>query len=82
MIPNTEPMLWLIAAAAGLAALVIASRAALSGWSGWLEIRRLEIESRRDGGAHGTTAAGSRIELADLRERVRKLEAIATGVDL
>ena len=29
-----------------------------------------------------TTPAGARIELADLRERVRKLEAIASGVDL
>lgn len=82
MIPSTEPTLWLIAAAAGLAALVIASRAALRGWSGWLEIRRLEIESRRDAGGQGAPSAGSRIELADLKERVRKLEAIAAGVDL
>jgi hypothetical protein len=26
--------------------------------------------------------AGGRIEMADLRERVRKLEAIAAGIDL
>jgi hypothetical protein len=26
--------------------------------------------------------AGSRIEIADLKERLRKLEAIAAGVDL
>jgi hypothetical protein len=26
--------------------------------------------------------AGNRIEVADLRERVRKLEAIAAGIDL
>jgi len=26
--------------------------------------------------------AGNRIELADLKERVRKLEAIAAGIDL
>lgn len=82
MIPNTEPMLWLIAAIAGLAALMIASRAALAGWRGWLEIRRLEIDGRRDGSGHAAAGAGSRIELADLKERVRKLEAIAAGVDL
>jgi hypothetical protein len=29
-----------------------------------------------------TPAITSRIELADLRERLRKLEAIAAGVDL
>ena len=27
-------------------------------------------------------SAGSRIEIADLKERIRKLEAIAAGVDL
>jgi len=27
-------------------------------------------------------SAGARIELADLRERIRKLEAIAAGIDL
>jgi hypothetical protein len=27
-------------------------------------------------------AAGGRIELADLKERVRKLEAIAAGIDI
>ena len=31
---------------------------------------------------HGLPPAGNRIELADLRERVRKLEAIAAGIDL
>ena len=27
-------------------------------------------------------SAGARIEIADLKERIRKLEAIAAGVDL
>jgi hypothetical protein len=31
---------------------------------------------------HGLPPAGNRIELADLKERVRKLEAIAAGIDL
>jgi hypothetical protein len=30
----------------------------------------------------GVPSAASHIELADLRERLRKLEAIAAGVDL
>ena len=35
---------------------------------------------------HGSTtpapSAGARIEIADLKERIKKLEAIAAGVDL
>jgi len=77
----TEPtFFWLTIAAASLAALVIATQAALTGWRGWLELRRLEIETLRATG--NPPSSGSRIEIADLRERVRKLEAIAAGVDL
>jgi hypothetical protein len=50
--------------------------AALHAWRGWLDLKRLEIEQRG-----GTSAPAARIEIADLRERVRKLEAIAAGVD-
>lgn len=76
----TDPVLWMIAAMAGLAGLVIASQAALKGWRGWLDFKRLEIEVRRSDA--NPPSASSRIELADLKERVRKLEAIAAGVDL
>lgn len=67
-----------------LAALVVAlammSLAALKGWDGWLQLRRLELSQRRDGVRPApSTAAGARIELADLRERVKRLEAIANG---
>ena len=64
-----------------LAALVIASLFALKGWQGWLEIRKLEIAHS----GHPETASqltGGRIEIADLKERVRKLEQIASGIDL
>lgn len=64
-----------------LAALVIASLFALKGWQGWLEIRKLEIAHS----GHPETASqltGGRIEIADLKERVRKLEQIANGIDL
>ena len=60
-----------------LAAIGLTSGAGLRAWNGWLEIRRLEL-ARRDLGA---PSAAGRIELADLKERVRKLEAIAAGVD-
>lgn len=52
-------------------------------WKGWLGLKHHELEAT--GGQHRPTAEpmiGNRIELADLRERVRKLEAIAAGVEL
>jgi hypothetical protein len=75
-----DPSLWLIAAIAGLAALLIVAYAGLKGWRGWLELRHAELSHRHAAAASPSPAA--RIELADLRERVRKLEAIAAGVDL
>ncbi|MEO5612979.1 MAG: hypothetical protein ABIT68_09615 [Sphingomicrobium sp.] len=63
-----------------LMALGLASLAALKGWQGWLELKRFEL-------THGIAEqalppATGRIEIADLRERVRKLEAIAAGIDI
>lgn len=49
-------------------------------WRGWLELKRLELEARRDMPVEGDIA--SRIELAAVRERLKKLEAIASGVEL
>ena len=62
------------------AGLTAASMAALKGWQGWLELKRFELTH---GAADRTVPpAGNRIEVADLRERVRKLEAIAAGIVL
>ena len=66
-------------APAGIVGLGIVCAATLRGWSGWLELRRLEVERRRADRDNSPDASPS--ELADLRERVRKLEAIASGVD-
>jgi hypothetical protein len=76
-----EPFSILVLAFAATVALGLASVAALNGWRGWLELKRLELARipLRDPSAPSTAA---RIELADLRERVRKLEAIASGVDI
>lgn len=70
----------IIAVAAGLAAFLIAVAALLRGWNGWLELKRAQI----GGGDIAPRAAPSptqRIELADLKERVRRLESIANGVE-
>jgi hypothetical protein len=72
----SEALISIATAAIGLAALVIIALAALKGWHGWLEVKRLEL------GGRGRAPAADRIELADLKERVRKLEAIAACVDL
>jgi hypothetical protein len=75
-----EPLTIAVVAASTLGGLAMASWAALKGWNGWLELKRLEISHGM--ADHGLPPAGGRIELADLKERVRKLEAIAAGIDL
>jgi hypothetical protein len=64
-------------ALAGLAILLVA---ALKGWQGWLELKRLELTAAQAGQGRG--GVGERIEVADLRERIRKLESIAACIDL
>lgn len=76
----TDPVLIATVAASLLVAVGIAAWAALKAWHEWLDLKRLELASGR---AEATMPpAGGRIELADLKERVRKLEAIAAGIDL
>jgi hypothetical protein len=65
--------------AAIVVALAMLSLAALKGWDGWLELRRLELSQKdRD---QNMTPAAARLELADLKDRVKRLEAIANGVE-
>ncbi len=75
-----EPMSMAVIAAALFAGLGGASWAALKGWQGWLDLKRFEVSQA--GFDRTVPPAGGRIELADLKERVRKLEAIAAGIDL
>ncbi|NKB16012.1 MAG: hypothetical protein HC774_02395 [Sphingomonadales bacterium] len=74
------------ATAVSMLALAITSLIALKGWRDWIALRRYELDhaaGRHAGEPHGTgDATMQRIEIADLRERLRKLEAIAAGVDL
>lgn len=69
--------------ALALAGLLVASLFASKAWLAWLELRKLELARGGPVGDEPTAPiSGNRIELADLRERVRKLEAIAAGIDL
>jgi hypothetical protein len=66
----------IILSAAGLTALGVLAAAWAWTFKGWVELKRAEM------GGGGTAPVSGRIELADLRERVKKLEAIAAGVDI
>ena len=65
--------------AAAVVALAMLSLAALKGWDGWLELRRIELG--QSGRGAPLSPAAARLELADLRERVKRLEAIANGAE-
>ncbi|ANU08490.1 hypothetical protein [Paraurantiacibacter namhicola] len=87
MMPGNE----MLSAATLLVGIAMIAIAMLKGWQGWLQLKTAELE--RIAG-HAETARPSanldrmppegaaRIEIADLKERIRKLEAIASGVDL
>lgn len=75
----------IILAATALAVTAMICIAASRAWRGWLELKRLELAGRE--AAPGAAEAaedeiGLRIELAAVRERLKKLEAIASGVEL
>ena len=85
----------LVIALASLVGIWVVAFALLRGWQGWLELKRQEFERGHTGhhaGRHASHQSGeieggagvgaARIELADMKERIRKLEAIAAGVEL
>ena len=61
---------------------VVASIALLKAWNGWLALKRLEIDASRSPDTENVDSPAGRISLADLRQRVRRLEAIAEGIDI
>ena len=74
----------IILAATVLAVTAMLCIAGSRAWRGWLELKRLELAQK--GNDASSEAAedeiGVRIELAAVRERLKKLEAIASGVEL
>ena len=79
----SEPFL---IASAALFAVAIVALTSLRGWQGWLNFKTRELDlitAGRSPEIEGGVGNGmARIEMADLKERIRKLEAIAAGVDL
>ena len=83
----TDQMLYLTSASLGFLSVAVMSLVALNGWRDWIGLKRFEMEHGGTGHLHSDVEGSSqntasRIEIADMRERLRKLEAIAAGVDL
>lgn len=78
----SDPNIYLTVAAAALAGLAMLVFAGLNGWRGWLQLKQQQLRLETDFRSPAAPSASARIEIADLKERIRKLEAIAAGVDL
>ena len=75
-----DPITMAVLAASVLVGMAAASWAGLKAWNGWLELKRFELT--HEAADRGLPPASGRIEMADLKERIRKLEAIAAGIDI
>ena len=73
-----DPALLVALGSAGTLAVSATAATALKGWNEWLEVRRLELE----GGRAPPASEGAPADIVELRERVRRLEAIADGGQL
>ncbi|MGB3721260.1 MAG: hypothetical protein WA979_00395 [Pacificimonas sp.] len=69
-----------IASSALLGAALVTGLAAWC-WRGWLDLKRAQLGAGRLDETELLPNPINRIEVADLKERVRKLEAIAAGVE-
>jgi len=72
----------LILAATALAITAMLCLAGLSAWRGWLELKRIELIRGDADAERPDSDVGLRIELAAVRERLKQLEEIASGVEL
>ena len=75
-----DPITIAVLSASVIAGFTGIALAGLKAWNGWLELKKMELTQMS--GDRSLPPATGRIEIADLRERVRKLEAIAAGIDL
>lgn len=75
-----EPVL--VTAVASLIGLSIVAVALLRAWHGWLALKERELVNEIEPEYRGSALGAARIELSDLKERIKQLEAIASGVDL
>ncbi len=72
---------YLTMGAVALTGIAIVSAVSLRGWREWISLKRAELDQHQIDSAPQTPSTVSRIEVADLKERVKKLEAIAAGIE-
>lgn len=67
-----------------LLGLAMVSLVGLAAWREWIALQRAKLQHSASAATafENGDAMATRIEMADLRERLRQLEAIAAGVDL
>ncbi len=79
---NQDANFYIAFASVSLFALVLSAYTVVRMWNQWIDLKRTELHQYQDGNTHRSPSTMSRIEVADLKERVRKLEAIAAGIDI
>jgi hypothetical protein len=77
-----DPNFYIITGAFAVLCVGIVSSISLRGWRDWIALKHAELDAVRQGSDAPVPSATSRIEVADLKERVKKLEAIAAGIDI
>jgi hypothetical protein len=76
-----DPNFYLVTGCFFLASLALVAAVTLRGWRDWITLKHAELDRMRPSDTPAPSAT-SRIEVADLKERVKKLEAIAAGIDI
>jgi len=78
-----DPNFYIIIGAFAVLCVGIVSTLSLRGWRDWIALKHAELQLKQNVSAQTSTPSNaSRIEVADLKERVKKLEAIAAGIDI
>ena len=78
-----EALVPIIVAAAAVIVTALICATALAAWRGWLSLKREQLLGRPNlPGEVEEQDASAMIEFASVRERLRRLEAIANGVEL
>lgn len=77
-----DTQLYIMIASLALVTVTILALTAVRLWNEWMAYKHAELNSYQNENSQPAPTTMSRIEVADLKERVRKLEAIAAGIDL
>ncbi len=75
-----EPNFYLIMGGFMLVSIAMMAAVSLRGWRDWIDLKHAELKLQQP--PELAPSAASRIEVADLKERIKKLEAIAAGIDI